>query len=158
MPSPLATHKFIIVWPNILAERVMVIAEATTYPQIKMGSVSIPCYGDHIKVPSGVPESDHTWKVRVSEDFLGSVKECILKFNTTVKDMVQFSTPQTVTVMIPNQLDVPLAGFQLYDCWLAGRDSVNLDQSNPTNVFKWNLEFHFSSVKDFSPLGSNFKL
>ena len=42
--------------------------------------------------------------------------------------------------------------FKLYGCWLVGRDPVNLDAADPTNPWKWNLEFRYAAIEDMSIL------
>lgn len=150
MPAPLTTHKFLIIWPDILAERVVLVAESTTYPAIKMGDVGIPFHGDVIYRPTGHINTDHVWRVRVGEDFLMTVRECINKIQAKVnRDNYSFSgRVGSVKVMIPNQQDIPLPAFTLRGVWLLGRESTDIDSSDPTRPWKWNLEFRYASIED----------
>lgn len=156
MPAPLTTHKFIITWPSLLGERVMLVAESTTFPSVKMGDVAIPFKGEVIYRPTGHKNTDHIWRVRVPEDLLMTVRESILQIQARVdRQGHYFSNRKTVTVMIPNQQDIPLPAFKLYGCWLVGRDPVNLDSADPTNPWKWNLEFRYADIDDMSTLQQN---
>lgn len=156
MPAPLTTHKFVITWPSILGERVMLLAESTTFPSIKMGDVAIPFRGEVIYRPTGHKNTDHIWRVRVAEDLLMTVRESILQMQARVDRQGNFFTNRkTVKVFIPNQQDIPLPAFTLYGCWLVGRDPVNLDSADPTNPWKWNLEFRYADIDDASLLLKN---
>lgn len=84
MPAPLTTHKFIITWPSLLGERVMLVAESTTFPSVKMGDVAIPFKGEVIYRPTGHKNTDHIWRVRVPEDLLMTVRESILQIQARV--------------------------------------------------------------------------
>jgi hypothetical protein len=152
MPAPLATHKFIIVWPNILAERVMLVAEATTFPAIKLGDVAIPFHGETVYRPTGHVNCDHVWRVRVGEDLLMTVRECIYSMHAKpYRSSYSFEgRVNSVSVYIPNQQDVPLPAFTLRGVWLLGREAVDIDSTDPTRPWKWNLEFRYASIEDAS--------
>lgn len=151
MPQPLTTHQFLIVYPTLLGNRISLIAETATYPQIKMGEVAIPYKGEVVYRPTGRPVSPETWKVRVPEDSLFTCRETAIKMQSRVDREGEFWTgAKTVTVYVLNPFSVPLPAFRLKGCWLKGRDSVTMDNSDPTNPWKWNLEFRYSVVEELS--------
>lgn len=122
---------------------ISVLAEATSYPAVKMGEVAIPFKGRNVYRPT-VPEIDGVWKVSISESILQLVKREL---------MLSASTPLNINLhsvlVLPLGLNaMPLPGIKLIDVWMKGVDQVNLSYAAATEVWKWNVTFRYAMLEE----------
>jgi hypothetical protein len=168
IPQPLTTHNFLITIPGTTS--LQFIVESATYPAIKLGDVAIPFRGGKIYRPTQ-PEYDGVWRVLIPESELGTLTSEIWGIQSVIARsgsdaparMKGFSMYfgdvttakkskegkyRSITVHVLNGLDIPVLGFKLHGAWLKGRDSVQLNGNDPTNAWKWPLEFRYTSVEE----------
>lgn len=147
MPLPLTVSQFVIIAPALSVFSLVI--EAATYPAIKLGEVAIPFKGETIYRPT-VPEIG-SWKVRFPENYLGLMRQDIILNHATVdrESGTMSGIIPFVLVNVLNGTDIPVSGFKLMNCWIKGRDPVDLKSDGSTEVFKWNAEIRYDAVVEF---------
>lgn len=150
MVQPQTVSQYLIVIPTLSAFTVL--AEAATFPAIKLGEVAIPFKGEAIYRPT-VPEINE-WRVRVPENYLGLVKQDIVAHHAQVARTsgVMINSLGSVYVYVCNGTDIPIAGVKLINAWIRGRESVDLKYDSPTEVFKWNVVFRYDAIEELITL------
>jgi hypothetical protein len=147
-PAPKKVYDFIIVNPEMVLASLLV--EATTYPAIGLGVVAIPIKGENVYRPT-VPEIGGVWRCRIPESELMMAKESLIYGQSKIYSISGLMTNRikSLTLIPLGPYNLPLPPIILKDCWMKSREGVELNNSDPTVAWKWNVEFYYSAVKEY---------
>lgn len=141
---PMTVYQFLAIIQG--SPQVSMLIESATYPSVKLGEVAIPFKGEFIYRPTRV-ESDKTWRIRVPDNLLFTIRRELVANHATVYDHSGvFEGRKNITFLMINSSMIPVPAFTLKGAWIKGRDAVNLDTSDVTDVFKWNVEIKFAAI------------
>lgn len=153
VPYPQNVHNFTVLIPDLLENGVdlNLIVESSSFPSYKFRTITLWTHGEPVEYP-GLPDGTRTWSVSVPENDKGSVYEII---RSLYKELYN---EQTGTLYTPKYRDVQVFARDtqdnivfhciLHGAWFEGRDIVNLTNSDPTQVWKWPLSFHFHWIEN----------
>lgn len=147
--NPMNVHNFVVSIPGVTNGSIVV--SSTTFPSEKLREIILHYQGEEIVYPT-LPKNDHSWKVKVPESDSGIIKK---EFDVLKKK----SYNQKTGLFTPTKWkDVPvvardLAGNEvfkviLHGVWIVGRESVDLNNSDPTKNWEWDYEFRYQWLED----------
>lgn len=151
--TPLNVHNFMVNIPGLgdQGEDLNLIVESSTFPTYKMRVVTLYTQGEAVDYPA-LPETQREWKTTVPESDGAFVHKIIKKLLKEIYDEKTgfLYTPKyrDVQVFARNLKDEVVFKCILHGVWFKGPDLINLANQDPTQVWKWPLNFQFSWIEN----------
>lgn len=147
--NPLNVHNFVVEIPDVTNGSIVV--SSTTFPSEKLRKVILHYQGEEVRYPT-IPKNDGVWKVKVPETDSGAIKKELdaLKSNLYSQKTGIF-TPKLwkdVNVTARDLEGNEVFRVILHGVWLVGRESVDLNNSDPTKNWEWDYEFCYQWIED----------
>lgn len=146
---PLNVHNFEVEIPGFSYP---VVVQSSVFPSEKMRMVVLHTYGEEVRYPT-IPQNNGEWPVRVPDDENGTIRDELDAYKTEMYD--QKSGQLTPTdwidhiVVKARALDNTVVfSTSLMQCWLIGREDVQLDNSDPTKPWMWDYKFKYNWIED----------
>lgn len=160
--NPLNTFNFVVDIQAKGFSKVSLLVASTTFPSQTLQEFQLYFQGERVKFPS-IPSNSGEWNCTMPEGELQKVMQAMKEYMDLVYDdktgiLTYWAVTDKFTIEIyPRQLrgDVngsnKLYGVRLHGCYFKGRESVNLDNGNPTGNWVWNLNFSYDWMEDIKP-------
>jgi len=163
--NPLNTHNFQCIIPAL--EDVQIMVASTTFPSERLQEYVMFFQGERVKFPS-IPTNDGVWNCTMPEGEFAKImtalqREMDLNYNQDTGRLTHWSIRDKFDIEVYARGlrgDVSgsdkVFGVKLIGCFLQSRDNVNLDNSQPTANWVWNVSFSYDAIKnlEISPLGA----
>lgn len=147
--QPMNIHKFIVDIPGVPNGSIVV--SATSFPSEKMRKVVLHFQGEEIRYPT-IPANDGTWRVKVPESDNGIIRRELDALKSKRWDQKTGTfVPllwESVTVHARDLADNIVYSVILHGVWLVGRESVDLNNADPTRNWEWDYEFCYQWLED----------
>lgn len=172
---PQLLSKFSVLMPAIGINPIIV--ESTTYPMPKLDEATFHWRGRQYFAPTKVLYSTGIWQFTVPEDITGSTYKKLIAvlYNQlsqdpdapTVFDVIIYPTsgyglhlsadlPLFGTQSLINyELNNPIMGVKLNDCWIKDISEPQLNATDPTVAMKWTVSLRYSSLSLIEGYGKN---
>lgn len=153
--NPQNIHNFLVDISELGAYGITI--QSTSYPSEMARVTTLYIAGEPISYPT-VPENSHRWPIRIPENDSGtaySLCEGLRKKwwdQKTGAITVGLNNPYQDIVVYARDLNSNI-NFQvkLKNAWCMGRSDVQLDQSDPSQNWKWDYMFCFDYIEDMPP-------
>lgn len=147
--QPLNTHNFVVTIPGANTSEIVV--SSTSFPSEKLRMVKLYYQGEEIRYPT-IPENSGTWDITIPESDGGVIRRELENLKGSMYDqmsgIMDSSKWKNITVTARDLNDQPVFQCVLHGAWISGRDDVSLDNSDPTQAWKWKYTFHFQYIED----------
>ena len=147
--NPLTRHNFVVRSP--LLGGIEMLVASTTFPTEQMRDVTLYYLGERIKWPT-IPENSGVWTVNVPEGEDGQVyvalgKQKGLIWNQKMGVLIPGVKSQ-IEVVARTVNDAEVFKVILHGGYIKGPSDVDLDNSDPTQAWRWNFTFSYDWIED----------
>ena len=150
--QPLNLYNFVveIIGQPTINEKLLVV-QSTSFPTEKMREIELWANGEKVRYP-GIPENDGNWKIKIPENDDGSIRELLDKYKASMFDQkTGILTPPLrydISVTSRDLNNKPIFQVILKECWLKGRESVELSAGEVTGTWNWDYTFVYNWIED----------
>lgn len=157
--NPLNTHNFVVYISNKDFEGVQILVSSTTFVTEVLQEYLLYFQGEKVRFPS-IPDNGGEWTCQIPEGELAKFRSAYIKhysknFNQTTGAMTHWSITDKFTIDVYARSlrgDVDgsdkLFGVKLHGCYMKGASPVNLNNSNPTQNWVWDVRFTYDYIED----------
>lgn len=151
--NPLTTHNYKVTCTLLGADISMMVAAAPV-PTEKMRIITLFYMGERIQYPT-VPANSGSWSCQVVDNEKGVVFKKALASKGVMWDqktgnMIGLSGGLGVDIKLEILGLNEVAAFQtvMKNCFILGLDDNAVNAQDPTNPFKWNIQFAYDWLED----------
>jgi len=148
--TPLNIHNFEVSIPGF---DYPFIVQSTTFPTETMRTVVLYTFGEEVRYPT-IPQNSGNWRIQVPDNDNGDIREALDAFKNRRWDQLSgimdgSSIDWDDIVVKARDLNNQVV-FQstLVGAWLQGREEVQLNNSDPTQAWKWDYTFRYQYIID----------
>ena len=117
----------------------------------KLQKVTLHFQGEEVRYPT-IPKNDGVWKVKVPETDSGVIKKELDALKSKLySQKTSIFTPKLWTDVNVTARDLEgneVFRVVLHGVWLVGRETVELNNSDPTKNWEWDYEFCYQWIED----------
>lgn len=147
--TPLLTFNYLVEIPGMGEDSIAI--QTTSLPAESQRYARLFVGGEPVDY-STIPETSHTWSFTVPDDESARIYSFFKSKSSIAWNQragVQRTSPgETIKVYLRTLTNENVLQVTLHDCWIVGRQEVQLNQSDPTAVLMWTYTFHYGWLED----------